>query len=223
MIPSVGPAYGMMMDQAEMLRGTDFPTVMVLPQVGLTTDLGVQTGIRHFAESVEKPVVVYLKNEGYLSVERTKELVDGRDSFSWIKYAIVRDHPGEDPVLRELVDSVDPNLVVSGIGEQPAIIHLRDFGVGGFTSGCVCLAPRLSMEMLREIKAENYVHAEEIRGIFKRLEDLRNEINPIRVLHEAVKFAGIADTGPMLPLLSDIEEGDRSRIREAAQTLFAEN
>ena len=39
-------------------------------------------------------------------------------------------------------------LVISGIGEQPAIIHLRDFELGGFTSGCVCINPRLSAESL---------------------------------------------------------------------------
>ena len=38
--------------------------------------------------------------------------------------------------------SVDRSLVVSGMGELPAIIHLRDFGLAGFTSGCVCIAPR---------------------------------------------------------------------------------
>ncbi len=221
-VPAVGPSYGTMMDQAEMLRGSGFPTAMVLPQVGLTTEEGVQRGIRNFAEAVEKPVVVYLKQEGYLSVEKTKELVDD-GLVSWIKYAIVRDDPSDDEELRKLVDLVDPSIVVSGIGEQPAIIHLRDFGVGGFTSGCVCLAPRLSMQMLRQIKAGEFAEAEETRGIFKRLEDLRNEINPIRVLHEAVTFSGIADVGPILPLLSPIEEADRSRVREAAQTLFAEN
>ncbi|MEM7015625.1 MAG: hypothetical protein AAF585_29550 [Verrucomicrobiota bacterium] len=77
--------------------------------------------------------------------------------------------------------------------------------------------------MLQAIKAEDYVRAEELRGIFKKLEDLRNEINPVRVLHEAVAFAGIAETGPLLPLLSGVDEKHRSRIREAAQTLLAEN
>ena len=222
MIPAVGPAYGVMMDQAEMLRGTSFPTAMVLPHQGLTTDLGVQRGICHFAERIEKPVVIYLKHENYLSVERTRELVD-EGVVSWIKYAIVRDVPSDDDELRRLVDVVDPKIVVSGIGEQPAIVHLNEFGVGAFTSGCVCLAPRLSQEMLRAIQNSNLARAEEIRGIFKKLEDLRNEINPIKVLHHAVQFAGIANTGPILPLLSEVEEDSLSRIREAAQSLFAEN
>ncbi len=221
-IPAVGPAYGTMMDQAEMLRGTSFPAVMVLPQVGLTTDQGVQLGIRHFAEAVEKPVVVYLKQDGYLSVQRTRELVDD-GLVAWIKYAIVRDDPANDPVLRELTENVDPALIVSGIGEQPAIVHLRDFGVGGFTSGCVCIAPRLSLQMLRAIKARDFERAEEIRSTFRGLEDLRNEINPVRVLHEAVELAGIVETGPILPLLNGLDDADRCRVREEAKSLLAQN
>ncbi|MFT5470445.1 MAG: dihydrodipicolinate synthase/N-acetylneuraminate lyase [Verrucomicrobiales bacterium] len=221
-IPAVGPSWGVAMDQAEILRDFDFPTAMLLPQVGLTTDDGVVTGIRKFAEAYGKKVVVYIKNDGFISVEGTKKLVDD-GIVSWIKYAVVRDNPSVDPFLRDLVESVDPNMIISGIGEQPAIVHLRDFGVVGFTAGCVCVAPRLSQQMLKAIKAGDFVKAEELRGIFKKLEDLRNEINPIRVLHEAVEFAGIAKTGPLLPLLSGVEEEHRSRVREAAQTLFAEN
>src|SRR6476661_6499428 len=36
-IPSAGPAYGFSIDQAKVLRGQKFPTVMLLPQVGITT------------------------------------------------------------------------------------------------------------------------------------------------------------------------------------------
>lgn len=221
-IPSVGPAFGTMMDQAEMLSGYDFPTIMVLPQVGILTEEGVLTGIRMFAERLEKPVVVYVKQEGYLTPQGVKQLVDD-GLVSWVKYAIVRSDSTVDPYLSELVDLVDPNLIVSGIGEQPAIIHLQKFGLNSYTSGCVCLAPRLSMDMLECIRTGDLNQAENIRGTFKRLEDLRNEINPIRVLHDAVTFSGVANMGPILPLLSAVEEKDRSRVREAAQTLFADD
>lgn len=221
-IPAVGPAWGTAMDQAEILRDFDFPTAMMLPQVGLTTDEGVVDGIQRFAEAYGKPVVVYIKQEGYITPEGTRKLVDA-GVVSWVKYAIVRDDPSQDDFLRELIDKVDPNIIVSGMGEQPAIVHLRDFGLVGFTSGCVCVAPRLSHDLLAAAKASDFVRAEEIRGIFKKLEDLRDGINPIRVLHEAVEFAGVAETGPHLPLLSGVPEDQRSRVREAAQTLFAEN
>jgi dihydrodipicolinate synthase/N-acetylneuraminate lyase len=139
---------------------------------------------------------------------------------SWIKYAIVREAPAEDPYLSRLVDLVDPRLIVSGIGEQPAITHLTKFKINGFTSGCVCVRPDLSQAMLRAVNAGDLESAETIRVRFKPLEDLRNEINPIRVLHQAVALAGLAETGPALPLLSGLPEVDVPRVREAAETLL---
>ncbi len=51
------------------------------------------------------------------------------------------------------------------------------------------------------------------RRTFTPLEDLRNRIHPIRVLHEAVHLAGVADTGPMLPFLEALSEADRALVR----------
>lgn len=218
-VPSAGPAYGLSLDQAEVLRDFDFPTVMVLPHTGLNTSSGVETGVRHFAEAFGKPVVLYIKAEGYITPEGAARLVnDGL--ISWIKYAIVRPDPAQDPFLSELVQKVDPNIIVSGIGEQPAIVHLRDFKCGGFTSGGVCVAPSLSQEMLKAIQAGDWDKAEAIRETFKPLEDLRNSINPVRVLHEAVALAGIADTGEILPLLSGLESAQREAVASAAKALL---
>lgn len=221
-VPAVGPSFGVMMDQVDVLRDFSFPTAMVLPQRDLVTMKGVERGIRMFAESLGKPVVVYLKHEGYLEARQVQSLVED-GLVSWIKYAVVRDDPGEDPLLRELVECVDPNLIVSGIGEQPATVHLRDFGICGFTSGCVCLAPRRSQEMLCAIQNQEWDRAEELREQFRPLEDLRNGIHPVRVLHEAVTQSQIADMGPILPLLSGVEESEVGPIREAAVSLLAGN
>ncbi len=218
-VPAVGPAYGTMMDQAPIFAQFDFPTVMALPQQALTTSEGVETGLRHLAEKIGKPIVVYVKHDGFIEVENVKKLVDD-GLVSWIKYATVREDPSDDSYLRELVDCVDPNLIVSGIGEQPAIIHMRDFGVVGFTAGCVCVRPDLSQEMLRAIQAEDYDRAEEIREIFLPLEDLRNGINPVRVLHDAVELAGIAETGPALPLLTRLDSAQQAEVKAAAIALL---
>lgn len=217
-IPSVGPAYGTMMDQTSILKDFDFPTVMVLPMQGLTTDAGVAAGFRKFVEALGKPAVLYIKFEGYLEPETVASLVDD-GLVSWIKYAIVRDDPAEDDYLSRLVDLVDPRLIVSGIGEQPAITHLSKFKINGFTSGCVCVRPDLSQTMLGAINNDNLDLAEDIRQQFKPLEDLRNEINPIRVLHEAVSLAGIGETGPHLPLLSGLSDSQTERVKQAALTL----
>lgn len=218
-VPSVGPAYGTMMDQAAALKDFDFPTVMILPMQGLTTSAGVATGIRRFAEAYGKPIVLYIKHDGFIDPKDAAALVnDGL--VSWIKYAIVREDPLNDPYLSELVEIVDSKLIVSGIGEQPAIVHLRDFGLNGFTAGCVCVRPDLSQKMLEAIVAGDLETAEALRQGFRSLEDLRNEINPVRVLHEAVALAGIANTGPALPLLSELDAGDRDRVKTAAVELL---
>lgn len=220
MIPSVGPTYGIMMDQVEILNQFNFPTVMILPQKEIADEKGIATGIRKFAEAYGKPIVLYLKHDRWLSPSIVDKLVkDGL--VSWIKYAVVLDQPLEDRYLREVLDVAPANIVVSGIGEQPAIIHMRDFGVGSYTSGCVCVAPKLSMDMLRAIQAKDYAHAESIREVFRPLEDLRNGIQPIRVLHHAVKAADIADTGPMQPLLGELETSQEQSIAIASKELRA--
>jgi len=221
-VPSVGPAYGTMMDQTSVLKDFDFPTVMVLPMQGLITDAGVANGFRRFVEALGKPAVLYIKFEGYLEPETVAALVN-EGLVSWIKYAIVRKDPAQDDYLSRLVQLVDPRLIVSGIGEQPAITHLTKFQINGFTSGCICVRPDLSQAMLTAINNGNLDLAESIRDIFKPLEDLRNEINPIRVLHQALSLAGIANTGPILPLLSPLGTTEAQRVKQAAQTLLSES
>ena len=221
-VPSVGPAYGPSMDQAAILRDFDFPTAMVLPARDIATPAGCATGIRKLAEAYGKPIVLYIKFEGYLEPEDAKSLVED-GIVNWIKYAIVREDPGQDDYLSKLVDCVDRSIIVSGIGEQPAITHINRFGVQSFTSGCVCVAPGLSMKMLQALKAGNLEGAESIRQTFKPLEDLRNNINPIRVLHSAVAEAGIAETGPILPLLDEVNDSDRLKIAAVARELLAQN
>jgi dihydrodipicolinate synthase/N-acetylneuraminate lyase len=217
--PSAGPTYGLLMDHAEVLKDFDFPTVMVLPQRDIADAAGIARGIRLFAERLGRPVVVYLKFDRWLPVDSVRRLFDD-GVVSWIKYAVVRDDPSDDRYLRELIDQVPAERIVSGIGEQPAIIHTRDFGLAGYTSGCVCVAPRRSMEMLGRMAVQEYSAAEAIREKFVELEDLRNGINPIRVLHRAVELAGIAETGPILPLLGEVPAGDVSRVGEAAKRLL---
>lgn len=219
-IPSVGPAFGTMMDQAAVLREFRFPTAMVLPTRDMVTSDGVAGGVRRFVEACERPAVLYIKHDGFITVEAVRRVMDD-GLLSFIKYAIVRDDPADDVYLRELVDAVGPDCIVSGIGEQPALPHLQTFKLGGFTSGCVCVAPALSMRMLKALKSGDLAAAESVQEVFRPLEDLRNGINPVRVLHAAVELAGIAVTGPILPLLSPVSESERAVIGEAARRLLA--
>ncbi len=221
-IPSVGPSYGMMMDQAEVLRDFAFPTAMILPQRDITDSLGIVRGIRKFVDAYGKPVVLYLKFANWLPAVAVKTLVE-EGLVSWIKYAVVLENPVEDEELKRLVNVVPASMIISGIGEQPAIIHMKQFGVAGFTSGCVCVAPNRSTQMMAAIQSGDLAEAEAIRGKFSLLEDLRNAIHPIRVLHAAVERAGIALTGPICPLLSGVDEEEGERIGAAALSLLAWN
>jgi 4-hydroxy-tetrahydrodipicolinate synthase len=220
-IPSVGSDYGKALDQVTMLRELPFPTVMVLPHKAQSTPAGVAIGLRKLADAYGRPVIAYVKDEGYVEAADLGRLVkDG--AICAIKYAIVRDEPVNDTFLAELVDCVGRSMVISGIGERPAIDHLTKFGLQAFTSGSVCVAPGLSMALLRAIKRGDLVEARRIRALFIPLEDQRDRHSPLRVLHDAVRLAGISNTGPMQPYLTGFTEpAIIAGIEKAAKELLA--
>lgn len=220
LIPSFGPDYGKLIDQARILRGSKVPTAMALPMTFPATSDGIEVGLRRAAATMGKPLLLYIKSDNYIAPEAAGRLIkDG--SVCAIKYGTVRADPLQDDYLKRLLDHVDPKLVISGIGERPAIAHLRQFGLGGFTSGSVCVAPRGSMAMLAAIQRGDWATAERLRDGFLPLEDLRDGISPIRTLHDAVTLAGIADMGPMLPLLTGLSAAERQRVQPVAQVLRA--
>lgn len=218
-LPSAGPDYGKLIDQAAILRSRAFPTAMLLPMSFPYTDAGLADGIRRFSDALGKPVVVYLKSAGYLAPRTVASLVEeGR--IVALKYAVVRDDPADDPYLSALLAAVDSRWLVSGIGERPAITHFRQFGLKSFTSGSVCVAPRGSMRLLRLLHEGRFDEAEQVRARYLGLEDYRDEISPIRVLHDAVTLAGVADMGPMLPLLTGLSAAERERVAPVARALL---
>jgi len=219
-IPSAGPMFGTLMDQAAILKGHAFPTAMILPTLFPATAAGVQLAVRKFAAAAGIPAVLYIKDANYITPEAAAELV-GDGIIAWIKYAIVREDPSVDAYLTKLVDLVDPALIVSGIGEQPTPAHLNEFGLGGFTSGCVCVAPSKSMDVLRALEVGDLAAVDALRARFAPLENLRNAHGPIPVLHHAVALAGIADTGPHLPLMSALADDLLPGIGAAARELLS--
>lgn len=221
-IPSAGPDFGKLKDQAKLLRARPFPTAMVLPMSGMATDEGTVDGISRFADSFGRPVILYLKSDAYLTVSSVARLAD-RGIVSAIKYAIVRDDPRHDPYLAELVKQVDRSRIISGIGERPAILHWRHFGLRAFTSGSVSIAPRLSTALLDALKNGAFDEAERIRQAFLPFENARDQINPTRVLHDGVTLSGIADMGPILPLLSNLTEAECNRVAPVARELHAQD
>ncbi|HLS68157.1 MAG TPA: dihydrodipicolinate synthase family protein [Kiloniellales bacterium] len=221
-IPSAGPEFGRLQDQVSILREHTFPTAMVLPLTFPITPEGVATGLRHFAEAYGRKIIVYVKNEGYLTADLLGKLVDD-GLVCAIKYAVVREDPKEDALLAEMVERIDRSLIISGIGERPAIDHFRHFGLSAFTSGSVCLAPRGSTALLHALQRQDYEGAEKIRQRYIPLEDLRDGISPIRILHDAITLAEIADMGPMLPMLSNLNEEESAKVRPVARALATED
>jgi dihydrodipicolinate synthase/N-acetylneuraminate lyase len=221
-LPSVGPDFGKMMDQAAVLKARSFPTAMLLPYSGPYTDAGLAEGVRRFTDALGRPAVLYLKSHGYVAPATLGALQrDGR--IVAVKYAVVREAPKPDAYLDAILAELPREIVVSGIGERPAVVHLRDFGLVGFTTGSGCIAPKRSMEILRLLHARQYDEATQVRELFMPLEDARDAISPIRVLHDAVTLAGIADMGPMMPLLSGLDAGERKTVEPLARALLDAN
>ncbi|MCF3946041.1 dihydrodipicolinate synthase family protein [Acidiphilium iwatense] len=220
LIPSIGPSFGLAMDQARWLRGRDFPTAMVLPMNGQATPAGVETGLARIAEAFGRPVILYLRAENYLEPAALARLVQA-GMVTAVKYAVERPDPLPDAYLAALCEAAGSDTMVSGMGELPALAHLRDAGLTAFTSGSVCVAPNLSMATLAACRGGDFTKAARLRALFLPLEELRNALNPIRVLHEAVRLAGIAETGPLLPMLSNIETAHHQAIGAAARELLA--
>jgi dihydrodipicolinate synthase/N-acetylneuraminate lyase len=207
------------MDEARVLKSRKFPTAMVLPLKFPATSKGTAIGIRRFTDETGLRVIAYVKDTHTLQPDDIAALVDeGR--ICAVKYAVVLEHPEDDPFLTNLLRVVDKQLVISGIGERPAITHLRQFGLPSFTSGSVCVGPRGSMALLKALQEGRDDDARKLRAAYLPLEDLRDEMGPIPVLHEAVTAARIADMGPMLPMMSRLEEAHRAPVQAAATELL---
>ena len=225
LIMSAGPSYGRLMDQAPLLRRFAIPCVMILPCGDPRDATGLERGLREFAEASGAPLMLYLKEETNMGVD----LIAGLDTVAKlvdegiciaIKYAVVREDPGEDKYLDELVKRVDRSKVISGIGERPAVTHLRKWGLPGFTTGSGCLAPTLSAAVFTACREGDYAEAERVRARFIDFEDLRDAWGPGRVLHQALELAGIANTGSILPFLSELSAEQKNRIRPVVEKLL---
>ena len=219
-IPSVGPDYGKMIDQADVMKTRAFPTAMVMPPSPPTTPAGVETGVKRVAERFGRPVILYIKAEGQIEPDGVRRLVDGGHIAS-VKYAIPRTDPRADAYLTRLVDLVDTKRLVSGMGERPAVAHMRDFNLAGFTSGSVCLAPKTAQALLKACRRKDWAAAERLRQLFVPLEDFREKLSFITVLHEAVTLSGIADMGAMLPLLSNLDRQHHPELKRLVDALLS--
>jgi 4-hydroxy-tetrahydrodipicolinate synthase len=223
-IPSIGPSFGRAIDQACLLRRHSFRSAMLLPCGDPRDPLGMEAGVREIADAAGMPIILYLKSEdGFGSdIERSLDaigrLIDDGVALT-IKYAVVRDDPGQDAMLDGLLRRVDRRRVISGMGERPAIEHLRDFALGGMTTGSGCLAPFLCSALLNSCAERNWSAALTLRAEFMPLEDLRDQWGPARVLHHAIELAGVASTGPIPPYVSALDASQLEQLAPVAERL----
>jgi dihydrodipicolinate synthase/N-acetylneuraminate lyase len=228
MIPSAGPSFGRAMDQAELLRGYGFPAVMLLPCADPRDAKGLELGYRRFADASQKKLILYLKEEHNMGGDKeagldavARMVADG--VCIGIKYAVVRQDPAIDPYLEGLLKRVDRKYVISGIGERPAIVHMQKFGLPGFTTGSGCIAPALSRRLWELCSAEKYAEAWPVRENFIPVEDIRDGLGPARVLHAAMELAGIANTGPIEPYITALDDAQRATLAAPSRELAQAN
>jgi dihydrodipicolinate synthase/N-acetylneuraminate lyase len=227
-IPSLGPSYGRAIDQACVLRRHAFRTAMLLPCGDPRDPRGMEAGVRDIADAAGMPIVLYLKSEDGFgsdqeqSLDAIARLVDDGTALM-IKYAVVRDDPSQDAMLGGLLRRVDRKRVISGMGERPAVVHLRDFGLGGLTTGSGCIAPFLCSSFLSACADKNWSAAETLRAEFMPLEDLRDAWGPARVLHHATELAGIAKAGPIPPYVSPCNQSQLDQLAPVADHLRRRN
>ncbi len=217
-IASVGPDFGKMMDQCGVLHRLGNETAMALPFQGVSTQDGIEEALKRFGDAFGKPFIIYIKEDNYLRSDQVARLFDTKRVFA-VKYAVPRTDETTDPYLDDLCRAIGAENIISGIGEQPAIAHIRTFGLAGFTSGLVCIAPNGSRRVLEACKGRDFDTADLYREHFRPLETLRNSHGPITVLHDAVGLAGVARMGPILPMLSNTTPELTESIAEAAREL----
>ena len=197
---------------------------MVLPCGDPRDPAGVEVGMREIADAAGMPLIIYLKSEDGFgsdqeqSLDAIGRLVDDGVAIA-IKYAIVRQDPRKDAMLDGLLKRVDRRRVITGMGERPAVVHLRDFQLGGMTTGSGCIAPGLCSEFLMACADGNWTTAESLRAEFMPLEDVRDAWGPARVLHHATELAGIAPAGPIPPYVSPLSAAQLAELAPVARGL----
>src|SRR5260370_18352048 len=226
-IPSVAPSFGQAMDQAALLRKHDFPCAMILPCGDPRDPAGLERGYREIAGTADTQLLVYLKDENNFGTDKEAGLdavarlvADG--ICIGIKYAVVRNDPSRDSYLEALLARVDRKLVISGIGERPAGIHMRDWKLPGFTTGSGCIAPHLSQMLFAACEREDFETALELREQFLPLEDFRDHCGPASVLHHATELAGIAQTGQVPPYVSPMLAEQLKQLAPVARDLVSD-
>ena len=167
-IPSVGPSFGRALDQAPLLRRHRFPVAMALPCSDPRDAAGLEAGMREVAEAAGIGLILYLKEEGSFGSDkhgrprcrgapRRLRRVRRASNTRWCAPTLSTIR-----ISKALLERVDRRFVISGMGERPAVAHLKGFDLPGFTTGSGCLAPALSQGLYEACVAKDWTTAEEL-------------------------------------------------------------
>jgi len=198
---------------------------MVLPCNDPRDAAGLDHGYREIAAAADAKLILYLKDEENFGADKeagldtVARLVDDGVCIG-IKYAIVRADPSQDAYLERLLRRIDRQFVISGIGERPAIAHLRKWRLKAFTTGSGCVAPSMSQLLFDACANGRFDEAERLRREFIPLEDLRDQFGPAQILHSALELAGIARTGAVPPYLSLSSSDQLEVLSSVVRTLL---
>lgn len=219
-ITSIGPDFGKMFDQAPLVERSGIRNVMLLPVAFPSDSHGVGDGIRRIAARLGFGVILYLKRDMYVRPEVLEKLV-AEGAVRFVKYAVERPDPANDAYLDAVLAAIGTDLVASGMGETPVADHIGSRGVATYTSGAVCIAPAAAMELLALYRSGRKADADAAIQPFLAFERLRAQLGGIQVLHSGITAAGIADIGPMMPMVSVVKERNMEPVRAIIAELQA--
>lgn len=219
-ITSVGPDFGKITDQLPLVERSNIRNVMLLPMAFPSDTHGVMVGVRRVAERLGFGVILYVKRDGYVNPGTLAKLV-AEGAVAFVKYAVERPDPADDPYLDAILAAVGPENVASGMGETPIVDHVGRRGLATFTSGAVCIVPALSQRLLTLLRAGRLDEAAALAEPFLAFERVRARLGGIQVMHDAVSLVGLAATGPLLPMISSVKAQYRDEVRAAAEALLA--
>lgn len=219
-ITSIGPDYGKLQDQAPLIARSSVRNVMLLPMTFPADSHGTSDAVRRIADRLGFGVILYLKRENYIRPEVVEKLVSSGE-VRFVKYAIERPDPASDDYLDAVIAAVGKDKLASGMGETPIGDHIGRRNLATYTSGAVCIAPTAAMHLLKALRRGD-PQAPQFAAPFLAFEQLRTELGGIQMLHSAVSASGIADMGPIFPMISLVKPRDMARVVEATHALIAQ-
>jgi dihydrodipicolinate synthase/N-acetylneuraminate lyase len=194
--------------------------VMLLPAAFPSDTHGVMVGAREAAQRLGFGVILYIKRENYVKPETLEKLI-AEGTVVFVKYAVERPDPENDAYLDAIVAAAGKDLVASGMGETPVPDHIGRRALATFTSGAVCIAPTAANALLKLYRGGASEEAARTIEPFMAFERLRTRLGGIQVLHAAVAAAGVADTGPLLPMISNVKAQFLDEVRTVTEALVA--